>query len=116
MTLQSRRILTYEELAQACSEAGFCARRVEFDCAGVPETLRDLIPYAEIWGDNDEENRCAVRKSTPSVLRQHLIDVIYLGEIQDALMAWLLSAENRHPPYTAAYLAFASMNQTISEF
>ncbi len=54
----------------------FYAVRVgPLDHAEVPPTLRDLIPYAEVWGVGDDDERDELVENSPAPARDDLIAI-----------------------------------------
>ncbi len=77
------------------------------DAARVPPELRDLIPYAEVWGVGDDLAREALVEAAPAQARTDLVEIVRgRGE---ALDRWLAGpeADSRRP--TAEYLAFTHL-------
>ena len=111
-----RKVLTREDLKHWCDELKFHPKSETIDPTEVPEHLSMLIPYAEIWGQRDEDRRNDVRRKTPPILRQHLIDAIYLSGIDRVLNDWFALRRASGPPFADAYISFLCLFPSIAEF
>ena len=73
----------------------------------VPERLRPLIAYAEIWGIADDLIReDFIRHSPPEALKR-LAKIV--APFDDVLDEWLGGPEADNPNPTAEYIAFSAM-------
>lgn len=73
----------------------------------VPEKLRHLIPYAEVWGVGDDLVRDDMVRKAPKQVVDELKRVIELNE--DLLDDWLGGEEANNPNPSREYLAFSAM-------
>ena len=76
------------------------------DASEVPEELRSLIPYAQIWGISDDINRDAMLSKTPTALRTHLKKLVI--DKEEVFENWL-GREHVSSPPTSAQVAFTAL-------
>jgi len=77
------------------------------DADGVPEVLRALLPYAELWGIGDDVARDELVRIAPSEARQDLLAI--LDDYDDDFDAWLAGPEADAASFSPEYLAFSNM-------
>ncbi|MGC5076585.1 hypothetical protein [Agrococcus sp. DT81.2] len=77
------------------------------DPAPVPEPVRDLVPYAEVWGLGDDVERDELVEAAPAEARDDLLSIFSTrgGELED----WLAGPAADGPEYSAEYVAFVNM-------
>lgn len=73
----------------------------------VPEQLRHLIQYAELWGVRDDLIRDDMLRAAPKEAIDELKRVIEQHE--DLLDEWLAGSEAAGPKFSEEYLAFSAM-------
>jgi hypothetical protein len=100
-------LLNRDQLAAAWLERASLADLASFDEGDVPEQVRVLIPYAEIWGIEDDFQRERITRKTPPDLCDHVIHVLRMHG--DALDAWLAGEESWSERPSDAYVAFSVM-------
>lgn len=76
----------------------------DFRIEDVPESVRDLVPYARFWGISDDGIRLDLVLSAPAELTANLKRVFQLYD--DRLDQWLSVIPNDP---SDAYIAFSSM-------
>ena len=80
---------------------------IHLDPEKVPESLRHLIPYAELWGASDDLIRDDMVRTAP---REAIEDLKRVVEQHDDLLdEWLAGPEAEGPEYSAEYTAFSAM-------
>jgi hypothetical protein len=75
--------------------------------AKVPEKLWLWIPYAELWGIDDDYDRETLVKNAPQCAREDLIAIA--AEIDDELNEWLAGDEAATDPPSQEYCAFTTL-------
>ncbi len=108
-------VMTRDELKAECDRLGFRPPVYDFNISDVPENLRELAPYAEIWGNNSDETRWQLVKETPEALKEHLQELIFEPDVQDRFDEWLAGPESNKLPPTTAYLAFTCLRMAADE-
>lgn len=81
--------------------------RKTLDASKVPESLRPLIPYAELWGVTDDLQRENLVLAAPALAKEDLMKVV--DAFNAELDVWLAGPESDSLPFTAEYLAFSAM-------
>ena len=81
--------------------------KASFSWTDVPAELRQLIPYAVIWGLSDDWARQDLMKRTPAALKRNLKWVVQ--QFDNQLDAWLAGPEAAGPTHSKAYIAFSAM-------
>jgi hypothetical protein len=103
-------------------EAHLCAalelpRSTDFSkariAADTPQSLRDLVHYALLWGVPDDGYRADLIQRASPEARANLKAIV--TERDDQLDEWLAGAEAEGPAFTDAYLAFSSMRMASDE-
>lgn len=112
----STKILDRTELREWCDALKFYPAPEIIDPIQVPEHLRILVPYAEIWGHRDEEKRSDTGRVTPAPLKQHLVAAIYLSDVDRKLNDWFSTCRANGPPFSDGYISFLCLFQTVAEF
>jgi len=100
-------MLSVEEMR---ARYGLVARNsptIRLDPRNVPEDLRHLIPYAELWGVGDDLIREDIVRSSPKEAIDELRRIIEDHEV--LLDEWLAGAEADSTNPTDEYLAFSAM-------
>lgn len=82
------------------------ARGGPLDPARVPESLIAAIPFAELWGEIDDDIREDLLEVAPPDARRDLL--LLIEQIDDELDDWLAGPEADEMP-SAEYLAFSAM-------
>jgi hypothetical protein len=77
------------------------------DAERVPESLRLLIPYAELWGMPDDCYREEMIEKAPREAIEELKAVI--RQFNDELNKWLAGDESYSPKPSCEYVAFSAM-------
>jgi len=110
MNREKFELLSVEEMRL---KYGLTAENRTYDCLNpknIPECLRHLIHFAELWGVNDDLIRDdMVRKASPDAI-DDLKSVIEAHE--DLLDEWLAGPEALSPQPSKEYLAFSAMRMT----
>lgn len=84
---------------------------IHLDPSKVPENLRHLIPYAEMWGVGDDLIRGDMRRSAPREAIEELTRVV---EAHDELLdAWLAGPDADSGNPSEEYLAFSCMRMVV---
>ena len=79
----------------------------------VPEKLRHLVPYAELWGVSDDLIRDDLVRSAPRDALEELKQVVKTHD--DLLDEWLAGPEADSPNLSEEYLAFTAMRMAADE-
>jgi hypothetical protein len=86
----------------------FFEKRVsDIDAKDVPEVLRPLIPYAELWGVSDDGNRDMLVEAAPLSAQNDLKALIDRWNPQ--FDEWLAGPEASGSSWSTAYIAFSNM-------
>jgi hypothetical protein len=80
---------------------------INLDRRRVPEALRPLIPYAEVWGIADDLIRHDLVRKTPRHVALRLKDIV--ERYDDLLDEWLAGPEASSRKPTPEYVAFSAM-------
>ena len=99
--------MTLNEIKKHYSSFVHDIRRSKLNKDHVPEKLWPLIPYAEIWGKQDDYEREKVWEKTPSELKAHLENIIEIYD--DLLDEWLAGPEATSAETSEEYIAFSAM-------
>lgn len=75
--------------------------------AQIPEPVRDLAPYAEVWGVGDDGDRDELVEAAPDVARADLKAIFASRDAQ--LEDWLAGPAADGPEYSPEYVAFVNM-------
>lgn len=75
--------------------------------ANVPQALQPWIPYAELWGIEDDYDRDRLVVHAPKAARDDLVAVV--RQIDDALDEWLAGDEATGTVVSDEYCAFSTM-------
>ncbi|MFC0349334.1 hypothetical protein [Undibacterium danionis] len=110
--IESRKndILTFEEIKLLLGQDESFKSKVSFAVEDVPEGLRVLIPYAEVWGLSDDWTRENFLTCTPALLKQNLKNIVVRFDNQ--LDDWLAGEEALSSEPTDAYIAFSAMRMS----
>jgi hypothetical protein len=73
----------------------------------VPIELRDLIPYAELWGIGDDFERDRLVEASGHEAREDLQSIF--ATRSKMFDDWLAGPEADGPDYSEAYIAFSNM-------
>jgi hypothetical protein len=82
-------------------------KKISLNESIVPESLRPLIPYAELWGIADDFEREKVVISSPPLSQEDLISLVDTFDPQ--LDEWLAGPEADSENPTNEYIAFTAM-------
>jgi hypothetical protein len=96
-----------------CRQHGFYPTPRRFDVDAVPDGLRYLIPYAEIWGQDFDEDRRAVIAATPKAVRKHVAELMNADSVQNKLGDWLAGPEAALEQQSEAYYSYLGMAADI---
>jgi hypothetical protein len=77
------------------------------DPKNVPEALRVLVPYAELWGVSDDTDRDQLVEASPPLARDDLTGMIDV--YNDLMDTWLAGPEADGPKFSREYIAFSNM-------
>jgi hypothetical protein len=80
---------------------------IHLDPARVPEPLRPLIPYAEIWGVKDDLIRDDLVQTAPPAAIKELKRIV--EQYDDLLDEWLAGPDAGGPEFSEEYLVFSAM-------
>lgn len=80
---------------------------INLNAERVPQQVRHLIQYAELWGVKDDLIRDDMVRRAPKEAIQELKRVV--RENEDALEDWLAGPEAKGPNFSEEYTAFAAM-------
>jgi hypothetical protein len=100
-------LLSVEELRKKYGLTAANRPAVQLDPSRVPEQLRHLIPYAELWGVKDDLIRDDMVRSAPREAIEELKQIIEKHD--DLLDDWLAGPEADGPDFSEEYLAFSAM-------
>ena len=81
--------------------------RLELNPDNVPESLWPWIPYAELWGIEDDYYRDKFVSSAPQIAKDDLVAAV--REINAELNKWLAGDEASSPTPSDEYCAFTTM-------
>ena len=98
---------TYSELVALWPAMPAHAEPIEFEDDDVPQALRELIPYALIWGIPDDGYRSDMLQETPAFLRAHMRAVVMRNERD--LEGWLANEGSQGAARTSAFDAFVAL-------
>ncbi|MBP7866269.1 MAG: hypothetical protein KA419_09990, partial [Acidobacteria bacterium] len=100
-------LLSVEQMRQKYGLVVENRQHIQLDPEKVPEGLRHLIPYAELWGVGDDIIRDdMVKRASPEIV-EDLRRVIEIHE--DLLDKWLAGPEAESSQPSVEYLAFSAM-------
>lgn len=87
----------------------FYQRRTKrpLDPSRVPEELRPIIPYVEIWGVRDDYERDELIDQAPQQAKDDLRALI--GALDDKFDNWLAGPEANQPRLSEEYVAFSNL-------
>ena len=109
-----------QRLWEICREHNFDPPLRVFDTSPVPDSLRHLIPLAQIWGQESALDREAIRDATPPAVRQFVAEALYSEGVQEQFDVWLAGPEGtsgmRSGEFSDAYLAFTYLNEAGDYF
>lgn len=100
-------LLTVEQLRKKYGLTAANRPAVKLNPERVPESLKHLIPYAEMWGVADDLIRDDLVKNAPNEAVQELKRVVKAHD--DALDDWLAGPESEGPTFSDEYRAFSAM-------
>ncbi len=100
-------LLSVEELRQKYGLTASNRPVVRLNSDRVPEALRHLIPFAEIWGIKDDITRDDMARTAPKEAIEDLKRIVERNE--DLLDDWLAGPEAAGPSFSEEYLAFSAM-------
>ncbi len=80
---------------------------IHLNAENVPQTLRHLIPYAELWGISDDLIRDDLVRSAPPEALEDLKRLVQRHD--DLLDEWLAGPESEGGRLSAEYVAFTAM-------
>lgn len=100
-------LLTVRELRDRYQLLEFEAHVPRLDPLRVPEQLRYLIPYAQIWGVADDTLRSVMLTRASYESRADLKRVVYAAD--DLLDDWLAGPEADEASPSNEYIAFSAM-------
>lgn len=86
-----------------------------FDLEDAPAEFAALIPYAEIWGHDDEDVRIETREATPAELCAHLWWLRLKSGIHKPFEDWLISPASKARPIRRSHVALLCLYTTLSE-
>lgn len=100
-------LLSVERMRKKCGLTAAGRSAIHLDPQRVPEQLRHLIPYAELWGINDDLIREDMVRNAPREAIEALQRIV--AEHDDLLDDWLAGPEADGPRFSEEYLAFSAM-------
>jgi hypothetical protein len=109
------RVLSKSELDAICATLGFNPPPLTISVDEAPAQFAALIPYAEIWGHDDEDVRQEVRESTPPEFNLHLWWLRLDSGLHDPLEDWLTTPASKVRPLRFSYVALRCLCITLSE-
>ncbi|MCA0455094.1 MAG: hypothetical protein LCI00_14060 [Chloroflexi bacterium] len=79
----------------------------------IPDRLRMLIPYAEVWGITDDLIRAdVIDKASPEALQDLILTI---GKYQDAVNEWLAGSEAYQDKQIQEYYVFSALLMAFDE-
>lgn len=106
-------LLSVEEMREKYGLTAANRPVIQLDPQKVPEDLRHLIPYAELWGVGDDLIReDLVRSASPEAL-EDLRRIVQ--EHDDLLDDWLAGPESESAELSEEYLAFTNMRMAADD-
>lgn len=104
---QDQELVTVRELLDRYRLLGFEPHVPPLNAAHVPEPLRHLIPYAQIWGVADDTLRLLMLRRASEEALSDLKHVVAAAD--DLLDEWLAGPEAYDPDPSDEYVAFSAM-------
>jgi hypothetical protein len=100
-------LLSVEEMRKKYGLVAANRPVIHLNPENVPEALRHLIPYAELWGVSDD----LVRDDMVRLAPREAIDELkrLVAQHDDLLDEWLAGPEADGPEFSAEYTAFSAM-------
>lgn len=107
----SKRLLTCNELEQIAIDLEKNIPTTNIDFSDVPNSLKPLIPYVEIWGVVDDFEREEIIDRTSPVIKDNLKWVI--GNFDNELDEWLAGPEAESSNPSDAYVSFSAFRMAV---
>lgn len=106
-------LLSVEEMRKKYGLVAANRPIIHLNPANVPEKLRQLIPYAELWGVSDDLIRDDMIRCAPPEAIKNLKRAVQAHD--DALDEWLAGPEADGSSPSEEYLAFSAMRMAADE-
>lgn len=100
-------VLTADEMRRKYGLVASNRPVIRLDPAKVPEKLRHLIPYAELWGVGDDLMRDDIVRTAPAEALADLKRIVL--ENEDLIDEWLAGPAADVPDPSDEYLAYSAM-------
>jgi hypothetical protein len=107
MSEQEHELLSVEEMRARYGLVAENRPTIRLNPGNVPEGLRHLIPYAELWGVGDDLIRDDMVRSAPKEAIDELKRIV--EDHDDLLDEWLAGPEADSADPSPEYLAFSAM-------